>query len=58
MPSAGSTVLKATTEFHPGAKKANNEAGRLDQSAKQGGTAEVDACRFRPYKEINLYGAK
>ncbi len=28
------------------------------QSVKRGGTAEVDACRFRPQKGINLYGAK
>ncbi len=48
MPLAGSTVLRATTEFHLGAKKIYNEADRLDQSVKRGGTAEVDACRFRP----------
>jgi hypothetical protein len=31
---------------------------RFHESVKRGGTAEVDAYRFRPQKEINLYGTK
>ena len=41
-------VLRATTEFHLGAGRTRNEADRFFQSVKRGGTAEVDACRFRP----------
>ncbi|MYB96854.1 hypothetical protein F4054_18315 [Candidatus Poribacteria bacterium] len=52
--------MRAAAEFHPGVTQLENEAGRFvgatsrsRQSTKRGGTAEVDACRFRPHNNFN-----
>ena len=53
MSSAGSTDMRATDEFHPGVENIN-KVGNLLEVAKRGGTAEVDAYRFRPHKELSF----
>ena len=40
--------MRATDEFHPGVENIN-KVGNLLEVAKRGGTAEVDAYRFRPH---------